>query len=173
MLSKLLQKPKINSTPKIQLVLLNSIITESKLGLLQYSDARQWKGLLMAPLLPRDVTSCHVELFTFSRQCSQHCLFIYTLILKKCPYTKSLGSIAISTGAKQIKVDQTRSLVDQLNLTSFKTIHYMFLKWIKPDQSGSNPITCRRIEFDFFQDHTLYDFKADQTWSNPIKPNHL
>ena len=51
-------------------------ITESKLGLLQYSDARQPKGLLMAPLSPRDVTSCHVELFTFSRQCSQHCLFI-------------------------------------------------------------------------------------------------
>ena len=24
---------------------------------------------------PHDVTSCHVELFTFSRQCFQHCLF--------------------------------------------------------------------------------------------------
>ena len=54
----------------------NNVITESKVGLLQYSDARQQKGLLMAPLSPRDVTSCHVELFTFSRQCSQHCLFI-------------------------------------------------------------------------------------------------
>ena len=52
------------------------IITESKLGLLQYSDARQWKRLLMAPLSPCDVMSCHVELFTFSQQCSQHCLFI-------------------------------------------------------------------------------------------------
>ena len=52
------------------------IFTESKLGLLQYSDARQRKGLLMAPLSPRDVTSCHVEFFTFSRQCSEHCLFI-------------------------------------------------------------------------------------------------
>ena len=55
------------------------LITESKLGLLQYSDARQRKGLLMAPLLPCDVTSCHVELFTFSQQCSQHCLFILKL----------------------------------------------------------------------------------------------
>ena len=54
----------------------SSIFTESKLGLLQYSDARQRKGLLMAPLSPHDVTLCHVELFTFSRQCSQHCLFI-------------------------------------------------------------------------------------------------
>ena len=52
------------------------VITESKLGLLQYSDAWQWKGLLMAPLLPCDVTSCHVELFTLSQQCSQHCLSI-------------------------------------------------------------------------------------------------
>ena len=51
-------------------------ITERKLGLLQYSDAQQWKGLLMAPLSPCDITSCHVELFTFSQQCSQHCLFI-------------------------------------------------------------------------------------------------
>ena len=32
----------------------------------------------MAPLSPRDITSCHVELFTFSRQCSQHCLFIFS-----------------------------------------------------------------------------------------------
>ena len=39
----------------------------------QYSDGGQWKGLPMAPLSPRDVTSCHMELFTFSRQCSQHC----------------------------------------------------------------------------------------------------
>ena len=30
----------------------------------------------MAPLSPCDVTSCHMELFTFSQQCSQHCLFI-------------------------------------------------------------------------------------------------
>ena len=39
----------------------------------QYSDGGRRKGLPMAPLSPRDVTSCHVELFTFSRQCSQHC----------------------------------------------------------------------------------------------------
>ena len=59
------------------------LITESKLGLLQYSDARQRKGLLMAPLSPRDVTSCHVELFTFSRQCSQHCLIYLFLVLSQ------------------------------------------------------------------------------------------
>ena len=39
----------------------------------QYSDGGRRRGLPMAPLSPRDVTSCHVELFTFSRQCSQHC----------------------------------------------------------------------------------------------------
>ena len=61
-----------------------SLFTESKLGLLQYGDARQQKGLLMAPLSPRDVTSCHVELFTFSRQCSQHCLFIGLLTGGAC-----------------------------------------------------------------------------------------
>ena len=75
--------------------------------------------------------------------------------------------------SNRIKADQTQSLVDQLNLTSFKTIHYMILKWIKADQSGSNLITCRPIELDFFQDHTLYDFKADQSGSKQIKPNHL
>ena len=61
---------------------LRQIFTESKLGLLQYSDARQRKGLLMSPLSPRDVTSCHVELFTFSRQCSQHCLYIFIVYQK-------------------------------------------------------------------------------------------
>ena len=35
----------------------------------------------MAPQSPRDVTSCHVELFTFSRQCSEHCLFILVSVL--------------------------------------------------------------------------------------------
>ena len=39
----------------------------------QYSDGGRRKGLPMAPLSPRDVTSCHMELFTFSRQCSEHC----------------------------------------------------------------------------------------------------
>ena len=39
----------------------------------QYSDGGRRKGLPMAPLSPCDVMSCHVELFTFSRQCSQHC----------------------------------------------------------------------------------------------------
>ena len=34
----------------------------------------------MVPLSPCDVTLCHVELFTFSQQCSQHCLFIYLFI---------------------------------------------------------------------------------------------
>ena len=48
----------------------------------QYSDAGQWKGLLVAPLSQGGgaswchITSCHVELFTFSWQCSEHCLFI-------------------------------------------------------------------------------------------------
>ena len=45
----------------------------------------------------------------------------------------------------------------------------MILKQIKADQTRSNPITCRPIEFDFFQDHTLYDFKADQSGSKQIK----
>ena len=65
-----------------------TLFTESKLGLLQYSDAQQRKGLLMAPLSPRDVMSCHVELFTFSRQCSQHCLFIYLLDYGTCQSEK-------------------------------------------------------------------------------------
>ena len=45
----------------------------------------------------------------------------------------------------------------------------MILKWFKADQSGSNLISCRPIEFDFFQDHTLYVSKVDQSRSNQIK----
>ena len=76
----------------------------------QYSDARQRKGLLMAPLFARGwsfMTSHHVMprgvCLLFSRQCSQHCLFIYLLDYALPPteifmYRKfvMLGTFAIS-----------------------------------------------------------------------------
>ena len=95
--------------------------------------------------------------------------------------------------SKWIKPDQTWSLVDQFNLTSFKTIHYMILKQIKTDQTWSlvdqfnltsfktihkilKQITWRPIElipFNTIHYMTLKQIKVDQSESKQIKPDHL
>ena len=106
----------------------------------QYSDARRETRLLtflpfLFPKLFCDITSRHTELFTFSRQCSQRCLFF--IISQIVQNTSTLLKLQ-----HQLFVHQKAAIVRRQKLIRILSIYLYYLYYLFKQSHLNNHMEC-------------------------------